>query len=130
MMVFLSPVFIIEFTFSFISRTHAVEMVLTCYFPDIPKLRRGTSRMLDHIRPVSSSLEYSFVPEEVFRSLTSASSSLYRPEYLRSLQTTKTPMGFRVSVFLSPAVFCPESSLRWRRMFIPWAKRKFADLLR
>ncbi|XP_040984003.1 axonemal dynein light chain domain-containing protein 1 isoform X2 [Aquila chrysaetos chrysaetos] len=62
---------------------------------DIPKLRRGTSRMLDHIRPVSFSLEHSFVPEEVFRSLTCASSSLYRPEYLQSPQTTKTPMGFR-----------------------------------
>ncbi|XP_069646827.1 axonemal dynein light chain domain-containing protein 1 [Haliaeetus albicilla] len=62
---------------------------------DVPKLRRGTSRMLDHIRPVSSSLEHSFVPEEVFQSLTSASSSLYRAEYLRSPQTTKTPMGFR-----------------------------------
>uniref|UniRef100_A0A663EH48 Axonemal dynein light chain domain containing 1 n=1 Tax=Aquila chrysaetos chrysaetos TaxID=223781 RepID=A0A663EH48_AQUCH len=72
-------------------------MVLTCYFPDIPKLRRGTSRMLDHIRPVSFSLEHSFVPEEVFRSLTCASSSLYRPEYLQSPQTTKTPMGFRVN---------------------------------
>ncbi|NXF50836.1 AXDN1 protein, partial [Oceanites oceanicus] len=56
---------------------------------------RGTSRMLDHIRPVSSSLEHSFVPEEVFRSLTCASSSLYSPEYLRSPQTTKTPLGFR-----------------------------------
>ncbi|KAM9619477.1 axonemal dynein light chain domain-containing protein 1 isoform 2-T2 [Morphnus guianensis] len=62
---------------------------------DIPKLRRGTSRMLDRIRPVSSSLEHSFVPEEVFRSLTCASSSVYSPEYLRSPQTTKTPMGFR-----------------------------------
>ncbi|NXV93485.1 AXDN1 protein, partial [Calonectris borealis] len=61
---------------------------------EIPKLR-GTSRMLHHIRPVSSSLEHSFVPEEVFRSLTCASSSLYSPEYLRSPQTTKTPMGFR-----------------------------------
>ncbi|NXS49557.1 AXDN1 protein, partial [Balaeniceps rex] len=61
---------------------------------EIPKLR-GTSRMLDHIRPVSSSLEHSFVPEEVFRSLTCASSSLYSPEYLRAPQTTKTPMGFR-----------------------------------
>ncbi|NXH70266.1 AXDN1 protein, partial [Hydrobates tethys] len=61
---------------------------------EIPK-PRGTSRMLDHIRPVSSSLEHSFVPQEVFRSLTCASSSLYSPEYLRSPQTTKTPMGFR-----------------------------------
>ncbi|XP_030351759.1 axonemal dynein light chain domain-containing protein 1 isoform X2 [Strigops habroptila] len=56
---------------------------------------RGTSRMLDHIRPVSSSLEHSFVPEEVFRSLTCASSSLYSPKYFRSPQTTKPPMGFR-----------------------------------
>ncbi|NXL41582.1 AXDN1 protein, partial [Podilymbus podiceps] len=55
----------------------------------------GTSRMFDHIRPISSSLEHSFVPEEVFRSLTCASCSLYSPEHLRSLQTTKTPMGFR-----------------------------------
>ncbi|NXS69741.1 AXDN1 protein, partial [Pandion haliaetus] len=62
---------------------------------EIPKLRRGTSRMLDHIRPVSSSLEYSFVPEEVFRSLTCASSSLYSPEYSQSPQTTKSPVGFR-----------------------------------
>ncbi|NXX58455.1 AXDN1 protein, partial [Scopus umbretta] len=61
---------------------------------EIPKLR-GTSRVLDHIRPVSSSLEHSFVPEEVFRSLTCASSSLYSPEYLQAPQTTKTPMGFR-----------------------------------
>ncbi|NXW00238.1 AXDN1 protein, partial [Fregetta grallaria] len=61
---------------------------------DIPK-PRGTSRMLDHTRPVSPSLEHSFVPEEVFRSLTCASSSLYSPEYLRSPQTTKTPLGFR-----------------------------------
>nr|XP_009489131.1 PREDICTED: axonemal dynein light chain domain-containing protein 1 [Pelecanus crispus] len=61
---------------------------------EITKLR-GTSRMLDHIRPVSSSLEHSFVPEEVFRSLTCASSSLYSPEYLRAPQATKTPMGFR-----------------------------------
>ncbi|NXI42890.1 AXDN1 protein, partial [Galbula dea] len=56
---------------------------------------RGTSRMLDHIKPVSSSLKQSFVPEEVFRSLTCASSSLYNPEYLQSLQTTKTPAGFK-----------------------------------
>ncbi|NXD62863.1 AXDN1 protein, partial [Eolophus roseicapillus] len=56
---------------------------------------RGTSRMLDHINPVSSSLEHSFVPEEVFRSLTCASSSLYSPKYFRSPQTTKPPMGFR-----------------------------------
>ncbi|NXH11762.1 AXDN1 protein, partial [Bucco capensis] len=61
---------------------------------EIPKLR-DTSRMLDHVKPVSSSLEQSFVPEEVFRSLTCASSSLYNPEYLRSLQTTKTPVSFR-----------------------------------
>ncbi|NWH49481.1 AXDN1 protein, partial [Fregata magnificens] len=61
---------------------------------EIPKLR-GTSRMLDHIRPVSSCLEHSFVPEEVFRSLTCASSSLYSPEYLRSPQTTKMLTGFR-----------------------------------
>ncbi|NXW44019.1 AXDN1 protein, partial [Nyctiprogne leucopyga] len=60
----------------------------------ISKLK-GTSRMLDRIRPVSSSLEHSFVPEEVFRSLTCASGSLYNPKYLRPPQTTKTPMGFR-----------------------------------
>ncbi|NWQ93591.1 AXDN1 protein, partial [Burhinus bistriatus] len=59
-----------------------------------PKLR-GTSRMLDHTRPISSSLEHRFVPEEVFRSLTCASRSLYSPEYLQSPQTTKTPMGLR-----------------------------------
>ncbi|KAM6080405.1 axonemal dynein light chain domain-containing protein 1 [Theristicus caerulescens] len=51
--------------------------------------------MVNHIRPVSSSLKHSFVPEEVFRSLTCASSSLYSPEHLRFPQTTKTPMGFR-----------------------------------
>ncbi|KAK4819504.1 hypothetical protein QYF61_005855 [Mycteria americana] len=102
-------------------------MVLTCYFPEIPKLR-GTSKMLDHIRPVSSSLEHSFVPEEVFRSLTCATGSLYSPEYLRSQQTTKTPMGFRVSVFPSPAFSCPERSLQWGCAFIPWAKGKFAHL--
>ncbi|NXI57737.1 AXDN1 protein, partial [Chloroceryle aenea] len=61
---------------------------------EIPKLR-GTSRTPDHVRPVYNSLERSFVPEEVFRSLTSASSSLYSPEYLQSLQTIKTPRGFR-----------------------------------
>uniref|UniRef100_A0A8B9VIG2 Axonemal dynein light chain domain containing 1 n=1 Tax=Anas zonorhyncha TaxID=75864 RepID=A0A8B9VIG2_9AVES len=43
--------------------------------------------MLDHTRPVSSSLEYSFVPEEIFRALTCASSSLSSPEYLKSHQT-------------------------------------------
>uniref|UniRef100_A0A8B9CBR7 Axonemal dynein light chain domain containing 1 n=1 Tax=Anser brachyrhynchus TaxID=132585 RepID=A0A8B9CBR7_9AVES len=43
--------------------------------------------MLDHMRPVSSSLEYSFVPEEIFRTLTCASSSLSSPEYLKSHQT-------------------------------------------
>ncbi|KAM9007693.1 axonemal dynein light chain domain-containing protein 1 [Ara ararauna] len=56
---------------------------------------RGTPRMLGHIKPVSSSLEHSFVPEEVFRSLTCASSSLYSPKYFWSPQTTKPPMGFR-----------------------------------
>ncbi|KAM9542407.1 LOW QUALITY PROTEIN: axonemal dynein light chain domain-containing protein 1 [Guaruba guarouba] len=56
---------------------------------------RGTSRMLGHIKPVSSSLEHSFVPEEVFRSLTCASSSLYSPKYFWSPQTTKPLMGFR-----------------------------------
>ncbi|NWX21657.1 AXDN1 protein, partial [Aegotheles bennettii] len=61
---------------------------------EIPKLR-GTSRMLHPLRPVSSSLEHGFVPEEVFRSLTCASSSLYSPEYSQPLQPTKTPMGFR-----------------------------------
>ncbi|XP_050568304.1 axonemal dynein light chain domain-containing protein 1 [Cygnus atratus] len=60
----------------------------------IPVLR-GTSRMLDHMRPVSSSLEYSFVPEEIFRTLTCASSSLSSPEYLKSHQTVKNTMGFR-----------------------------------
>ncbi|NXJ63856.1 AXDN1 protein, partial [Rostratula benghalensis] len=62
--------------------------------PEIPKLR-GTSKMLGHIRPVPSSLEHRFVPEEVFRSLSCASRSLYGPKHARSLQTTKTPMGFR-----------------------------------
>ncbi|NWI65000.1 AXDN1 protein, partial [Todus mexicanus] len=61
---------------------------------EVPKLR-STSRTLDRIRPVSSSLEHSFVPEEVFQSLTSASTSLYSPEYLQPPQTTRTPMGFR-----------------------------------
>ncbi|XP_068807894.1 axonemal dynein light chain domain-containing protein 1 isoform X2 [Struthio camelus] len=61
---------------------------------EFPELR-GTSRMLDHTRPVSSSLEYSFVPEEIFRTLTSAASSLYRPEHLRSPQTTRKAMGFK-----------------------------------
>ncbi|NWU53164.1 AXDN1 protein, partial [Dromas ardeola] len=61
---------------------------------EIPKLRT-TSRMPHHIRPVFSSLEHRFVPEEVFRSLTCASRSLYSPKYLPSPQTTKTPMGFR-----------------------------------
>eukprot|EP00075_Anas_platyrhynchos_P029488 XP_027318741.1 axonemal dynein light chain domain-containing protein 1 isoform X7 [Anas platyrhynchos] len=61
---------------------------------EIPALR-DTSRMLDHTRPVSSSLEYSFVPEEIFRALTCASSSLSSPEYLKSHQTAKNTMGFR-----------------------------------
>ncbi|NWY49612.1 AXDN1 protein, partial [Chionis minor] len=61
---------------------------------EIPRLR-GTSRMLGHIRPISCSMEHRFVPEEVFRSLTCASRSLYSPEYLRSPQSTKTPVGFR-----------------------------------
>lgn len=108
---FLALYFIISFAFSFTSRINAVETVLTCYFPEIPKLR-GTSRMLHHVRPVSSSLEHRFVPEEVFRSLNCASTSLYRPENLRSLQTTKTPTGFRVSVLATPAFFCPELSVR------------------
>ncbi|XP_064004397.1 axonemal dynein light chain domain-containing protein 1 [Pogoniulus pusillus] len=56
---------------------------------------KDTSKMLDHIRPVSSSLKHSFVPEEVFRSLTCASKSLYNPEYLQSLQSTQTSLGFR-----------------------------------
>ncbi|NXG89773.1 AXDN1 protein, partial [Stercorarius parasiticus] len=59
-----------------------------------PKLR-ATSRMLDHIRPVSSSLEHRFVPEEVFHSLTCASRSLYSPKNLQSPQTTKAPAGFK-----------------------------------
>nr|XP_021141410.1 axonemal dynein light chain domain-containing protein 1 isoform X2 [Columba livia] len=66
-----------------------------CTNPSENSKLRGTSRMLDPIRPVSSSLEHSFVPEEVFRSLTCASSSLYSPEYLQSPQTTRTPMGFK-----------------------------------
>ncbi|NXT32816.1 AXDN1 protein, partial [Pelecanoides urinatrix] len=61
---------------------------------EVPK-PRGTSRTLHHIRPVSASLEHSFVPEEVFRSLKCASSSLYSPQYLRFPQTTKIPVGFR-----------------------------------
>ncbi|NXY74847.1 AXDN1 protein, partial [Glareola pratincola] len=56
---------------------------------------RTASRMLDHIRPVFSSLEHRPVPEEVFRSLTCASRSLYSPKYLQPPQTTKTPVGFR-----------------------------------
>uniref|UniRef100_A0A8C4KBA8 AXDN1 protein n=1 Tax=Dromaius novaehollandiae TaxID=8790 RepID=A0A8C4KBA8_DRONO len=55
---------------------------------EFPELR-GASRMLDHIRPVSS-LEHSFVPEEIFRALTSAAGSLSSPEHLQSPQTTKT----------------------------------------
>ncbi|NXK26079.1 AXDN1 protein, partial [Arenaria interpres] len=61
---------------------------------EMPKLR-GTSKMLDRIRPVPSSREHKFVPEEVFRSLTCASRSLYSSKHARSLQTTKTPVGFR-----------------------------------
>uniref|UniRef100_A0A8C3K9W3 Axonemal dynein light chain domain-containing protein 1 n=1 Tax=Calidris pygmaea TaxID=425635 RepID=A0A8C3K9W3_9CHAR len=71
-------------------------MVLTCCFPEIPKMR-GTSKMLDRIRPVPSSREHRFVPEEVFRSLTCASRSLYSPKHARSLKTSKTPVGFRVN---------------------------------
>ncbi|NXX48973.1 AXDN1 protein, partial [Tricholaema leucomelas] len=56
---------------------------------------KDTSKMLDHIRPVSSNLKHSFVPDEVFRSLTCASKSLYNPEYLQSLQSTRTSLGFR-----------------------------------
>uniref|UniRef100_A0A8V0Y7C5 Axonemal dynein light chain domain containing 1 n=1 Tax=Gallus gallus TaxID=9031 RepID=A0A8V0Y7C5_CHICK len=65
-------------------------------FPEI-HLLRGTSRMLDHIRPVSPSLEYGFVPEEIFRALTCASSSLGSPDYLQSHQKTKNIAGFRVN---------------------------------
>ncbi|NWZ22004.1 AXDN1 protein, partial [Asarcornis scutulata] len=61
---------------------------------EIPVLR-GTSRVLDHTRPASSFLEYSFIPEEIFQALTSASSSLSSPEYLQSHQTVKNTMGFR-----------------------------------
>ncbi|XP_042729840.1 axonemal dynein light chain domain-containing protein 1 [Lagopus leucura] len=61
---------------------------------EIPLLR-GTSRMLDHVRPVSSSPEYSFVPEEIFRALTCASSSLGSPDYLQSHQKTKNIVSFR-----------------------------------
>ncbi|NXN26565.1 AXDN1 protein, partial [Nycticryphes semicollaris] len=61
---------------------------------EIPKLR-GPSKMLGRIRPVPSSLEHRFVPEEVFRSLSCASRSLYSPKHAQSLQTTKTSMGFR-----------------------------------
>ncbi|XP_019474161.1 axonemal dynein light chain domain-containing protein 1-like isoform X2 [Meleagris gallopavo] len=39
--------------------------------------------------------EYSFVPEEVFRALTCASSSLGSPDYLQSHQKTKNTVGFR-----------------------------------
>ncbi|XP_025956754.2 axonemal dynein light chain domain-containing protein 1 [Dromaius novaehollandiae] len=60
---------------------------------EFPELR-GASRMLDHIRPVSS-LEHSFVPEEIFRALTSAAGSLSSPEHLQSPQTTKTAVGFK-----------------------------------
>uniref|UniRef100_A0A8D0ELF5 Uncharacterized protein n=1 Tax=Strix occidentalis caurina TaxID=311401 RepID=A0A8D0ELF5_STROC len=74
---------IIGFASSFTSRINAVEVVLTCYFPEIPKLS-GASRMLGHIKLVSSSLD-----------LTCASSSLHSSEHLQSLKTTKTPMGFR-----------------------------------
>lgn len=58
--------------------------------------------MLDHIRPVSPSLEYGFVPEEIFRALTCASSSLGSPDYLQSHQKTKNIAGFRVSA----SIFC------------------------
>ncbi|KAM6262680.1 axonemal dynein light chain domain-containing protein 1 [Porphyrio hochstetteri] len=61
---------------------------------EIPKLR-GTSGMLNRIQPVSSSLERSFVPEEIFRSLTCASSSFSSPGYLQPQQTTKAPVGFK-----------------------------------
>ncbi|NXQ83696.1 AXDN1 protein, partial [Nyctibius grandis] len=61
---------------------------------EIPK-PRGTSRMPEPIKRVSATLEHGFVPEEIFRSLTCASSSLYSPEYLWSPQTTKSPLGFR-----------------------------------
>ncbi|XP_048799760.1 axonemal dynein light chain domain-containing protein 1 isoform X4 [Lagopus muta] len=61
---------------------------------EIPLLR-GTWRMLDHVRPVSSSPEYSFVPEEIFRALTCASSSLGSPDYLQSHQKTKSTVSFR-----------------------------------
>uniref|UniRef100_A0A8C2YHT5 Axonemal dynein light chain domain containing 1 n=1 Tax=Coturnix japonica TaxID=93934 RepID=A0A8C2YHT5_COTJA len=52
--------------------------------------------MLDRIRPVSSSLEYSFVPEEVCRALTCASSSLGSPD-LQSHRKTKNIEGVRVN---------------------------------
>ncbi|XP_071607281.1 axonemal dynein light chain domain-containing protein 1 [Heliangelus exortis] len=76
------------------SRTSQMGSVCERNPSEIPKLR-GTSRMLDPIKPVSSSLEDSFVPEEVFRSLACASSSLYSLEYLKLREASKTTMGFR-----------------------------------
>ncbi|NXC41116.1 AXDN1 protein, partial [Penelope pileata] len=61
--------------------------------PEFPSLR-GPSRMLDHIRPLSPSLRHSFVPEEIFRTLTCASSSLGNPEYSPSCQKIKNTTSF------------------------------------
>ncbi|NXA42119.1 AXDN1 protein, partial [Eudromia elegans] len=52
---------------------------------------RSTSRMLNRMRPVSP-LDFSFVPEEIFRALTSAAASLPSSEHL---QAAKTTMGFK-----------------------------------
>ncbi|KAM9378972.1 axonemal dynein light chain domain-containing protein 1 [Phaethornis superciliosus] len=60
--------------------------------------------MLDPIRPVSSSLEDSFVPEEVFQSLACASSSLYSLEYLKLREASKTTMGFRRGILADSLV--------------------------
>ncbi|NXD15282.1 AXDN1 protein, partial [Nothocercus nigrocapillus] len=48
---------------------------------------RSASRMLDRMRPASP-LEFSFVPEEIFRALTSAAASLPSPEHLQAAKNT------------------------------------------
>ncbi|XP_025048225.1 axonemal dynein light chain domain-containing protein 1 isoform X2 [Alligator sinensis] len=56
---------------------------------------KDKTRMLDCLRFHSTSLQSHFIPEEIFRTLTSAASTVYNPEYLQPPKKGKSAKEFK-----------------------------------
>uniref|UniRef100_A0A7M4EEX7 Axonemal dynein light chain domain containing 1 n=1 Tax=Crocodylus porosus TaxID=8502 RepID=A0A7M4EEX7_CROPO len=61
---------------------------------------KDKTRMLDCFRLHSTSLQSHFIPEEIFRTLTSAASTVYNPEFLQPSKKGKSAKEFKVCALL------------------------------